>query len=350
MELKRQQKNSYIELERFLACLGILFYHVGVMKTGWIFVEFFFLLTGYFTIRHFEALRKTEQSPDIWYPLSYTFKKFKSVFPYTTIGILLIWTIDIFRWHLTGTSFLKWLLFLPTNLLLLSGFGVQTGGFEIQEGFYSPNMLNPHLWYICCMLTVMLLVTFLFMYMKKSRVLICFFAPLICYGMIIMADGTLDGWHESFLGIFACDLRALGGILLGALSWYATVWLRKKKWNNGIKMLLTFVEVFCFIFVFVLSWISGMSFDMLKVLLLFSSITLSMSSQTYTARWDWGLFRFLGKLSLPVYCIQYGVIQTLEGRIPYHHTIIVSLITIVIGVLCLLAVETGKKLLKRRFI
>ena len=347
METK-QQRNSYIELERFLACLGILFYHVGVMKTGWIFVEFFFLLTGYFTIRHFETRRKQDQLTGTWYPLTYTFQKFKAVFPYTTIGILLVWVVNIFRWHLTGSGILKWLLYLPTNLLLLSGFGVQTGGFEIQEGVAAPNMINPHLWYICCMLTVMLLVAFLFMYMKKSRALICVLLPLICYGMIILADGTLDGWHENFLGIFACDLRALGGILFGAFGWYAAEWLRKKKWSSRIRLLLTLVEILSFVFVFALSWVSSLSFDMLKVLLLFLSVVLSMSYQTYTSGWNWGLFRFLGKLSLPVYCLQYGMMKVLEGRFLSHHAMIVSAITIIGGLLCLLAVEGGKKLLRRR--
>ena len=345
MVTKGKRRNSYIELERFLACLGILFYHAGVMKTGWIFVEFFFLLTGYFTMQHFAT--RTWANGSVWYPLSYTFQKFKTVFPYTTIGIFLVWLFDLFKWHLTGAGILKWILYLPTNLLLLSGFGVQAFGFEIQTGIFAPRMINPHLWYICCMLTVMLLVAFLFMYMKKSRVLICFLVPLICYGMLILADGTLDGWHDSFLGIFACDLRALGGILLGAFAWYAAQWFREKKWKQGLRLLLTVAEILCFVSVFALSWVSALPYDMLKVLLLFLSVLLSMSEQTYTSRWNLRFFHSLGKLSLPIYCIQYGVLLILDGRVSAHYSLAVIVLSIAGGILCLLAVEGWKKLSRR---
>ena len=349
MQLKKNKRNSYIELERFLACLGILLYHAGIMKTGWIFVEFFFLLTGYFAMRHFSAKREAGDfsgKGHTWYPLSYTFGKFKTVFPYTTISILLVWLIELVRWRLTGMGLIKWFLYLPTNLLLLSGFGVQAYGFEIQDGITAPRMLNPHLWYVCCMLTVLILVAFFLMYMKKSRVLVCFLLPLLCYGALILADGTLDGWHDSFLGFFACDLRALGGILLGCFGWHAAEWLGRKKLGSGIRILLAAAEILSFVFVFALSWVSDTPSDMLKILLLFVSVTISMSGQTWTSGCDLGLFRFLGKLSLPVYCIQYAVIIALDGHFVSHYSLIVFAVSILGGLVCLLAVEGGKKLIR----
>lgn len=42
-----------VELCRFLACYIIFSYHAGGrFTTGWIFVEFFFMLSGYFAIKH----------------------------------------------------------------------------------------------------------------------------------------------------------------------------------------------------------------------------------------------------------------------------------------------------------
>ena len=49
-------KNRIVELERFIACCIIFFYHCGGhFGSGWIVVEFFFLLTGYFATQHYET-------------------------------------------------------------------------------------------------------------------------------------------------------------------------------------------------------------------------------------------------------------------------------------------------------
>lgn len=48
-----KKKNNMVELCRFLACYVIFSYHAGGrFTTGWIFVEFFFMLSGYFAIKH----------------------------------------------------------------------------------------------------------------------------------------------------------------------------------------------------------------------------------------------------------------------------------------------------------
>ena len=351
METKAKKRNSYIELERFLAALGILFYHVGFMKSGWIFVEFFFMLSGYFAMRHFSKLSDSSfdgTTAGTWYPLKYTFGKFKAVFPYTTIGIVLVWLIDAVKWHLTGVGILKWLLYLPTNILLLYGFGVQSFGFPIQEGVEAPRLIDPHLWYICCMLVALLFAAFLFQYLKKGKALVFSIVPLILYGMLILADGSVNGWHDAFLGFFASDLRALAGLLAGAASWHIGQWLRKKSVGSGVRLLLTLVEILSFLFVFITAAFTDLPFDFLWILLLFLSVSLSVSELTYTCRCDLGFFRLLGKVSLPVYCLQTAVMLALGGFFPQHHNVIVCAVTIAAGFICLFVVEGVKKLLAKR--
>ena len=49
----KSTKNYYIELCRFLACMAIFSYHASWhLVGGWIFVEFFFMLTGFFMVKH----------------------------------------------------------------------------------------------------------------------------------------------------------------------------------------------------------------------------------------------------------------------------------------------------------
>lgn len=58
-------KNSYnivygIEVERFIGAVIIICHHlthfqsISYFAGGWIFVEFFFMLTGYYSVAHFE--------------------------------------------------------------------------------------------------------------------------------------------------------------------------------------------------------------------------------------------------------------------------------------------------------
>lgn len=52
-------KNAHIELCRFIGAIIILCHHTYLFEnrtyfvTGWLFVEFYFMLTGYFTAMHF---------------------------------------------------------------------------------------------------------------------------------------------------------------------------------------------------------------------------------------------------------------------------------------------------------
>ena len=146
-------KNYYIELERFIACCGILLFHADRMPLGWTFVEFFYILTGVFTMQHMQKVRYRSQKEKRWYPFSYTWTKIRRLLPYTTLGILMIWVYEIIAWNLKGMALVKWILYLPANLLLLSGFGVVPYQIELREGLMTPPYINPQLWYIACILS-----------------------------------------------------------------------------------------------------------------------------------------------------------------------------------------------------
>lgn len=306
------QRNNFIELERFIACGSVLLFHADVMPLGWIFVEFFFILTGLFTMQHMSSLSGLTKQEEIWYPLSYTWKRVRRLLPYTTLGILLVWGCDALAWHLKGAGLLKWILYLPTNLLLLNGFGVQAYGFELQDGILAPDLINPQLWYIVCMIPALIVLVFLLQHTKKSRVLICTVLPLVLIGILILLDGTIAGWHRDTVFLFGHDMRALAEMLIGVDVWYVKEWLKKKRFRPSQKVLLTVAELFCFFGVFVYSWISGQPFEMLFILMFAVSVALSASGQTYTTRLNFRFFGFLGKLSLPVYCLQMGIAGILE--------------------------------------
>ena len=72
--MKKDTHIDYIDLCRFWAALEILFFHLGVAPilgkngflNGGLFVEFFFLLSGYFSVNHIENRRADFQdNPEV---------------------------------------------------------------------------------------------------------------------------------------------------------------------------------------------------------------------------------------------------------------------------------------------
>lgn len=301
-------KNKFIELERFIAASFVLLFHLNLSKCSWIFVEFFLLLTGYFTMLHIEKNRDKIAEKEQWYPIQYTLKKFVKIFPYTMTSIVAAWVMYIIRYDFSIKEAFKWFLCLPAELLLLNGTGMVADGLPISDTFVSPIMINSHLWYVCSMLFALPVVMYLLMHMKKEKGLIITVIPLFLYGILIMKDGTVSGWHSDSFAFFFLYLRAMAGLLLGALAYYVSKWWKQRKYTTLGEILLTILEVMSFVFVGIFSYVSNIKYDALYIGLLFLSITLSNAGVTYTAKITNAKLDFLGAISLPVYCLQMPII------------------------------------------
>lgn len=325
-------KNRYVELERFIASCMILLLHLYVSKGTWIFVEFFYLLTGCFTVSHLERKKDTIQD-SVWYPLQYTWKKFEKLFPYTGLSLIWLWGIRLWAFEMKGNEIIKWFLCLPTELMMLSGSGMVPKGLQITEEFYTPRLFNDHLWYICCLLFVLPLVVYLLMYLKKAKAVIITILPMLLYGILVMKSGTITGWHDSNFAFFFCSMRALAGLLLGAFAYYVSKWWSKKRYTCFGKICLTLIEVGGFIAVLVISHLTSLSYDALFIGIFFISVSLSNSGVTYTSKLNIKSIDFLGAISLPIYCLQLPVMATCyvlgirDLSIQFTATILVSVVT-----------------------
>lgn len=308
-------KSDYIELLRFLACLIIFSFHTeGIFISGWIFVEFFFLLSGYFAMRHF-CSHGLQDSKNPNFPLTYTFRKFKRILPYTTIAFIYYFCTAVWLYGLKGKEMWLFFLYLPLNLLLLPGTGAMPAGVGITDSLYTGHMMEESLWYLCVLLVAMPIMLYLITYLKnKLGMFLVSFLPLLLYGYLILSDGTIHGWHLQHKTFFALDIRALAGLLIGAGVYYASLWWQKYEYTKLGKILLTLLEVLSIAIVMVISIITRLPYDIVEVLLLALSLSLTFSGKTYTARIHAKAFSYLGKLSLPIYCFHcttYLLISTL---------------------------------------
>lgn len=325
-------RNRYIEFERFAASSLVLLYHLEISKGSWIFVEFFFMLTGYFTMAHIER-KKDFIIENAWYPISYTWKKFIKIFPYTGISILILFVLRGMEWNLTGIEFLRWLLRLPLELMMLAGSGMVTNGLQIAEGIISPRIMNYHLWYICSMLFVLPLVVYLLTHIKKAKSIVLTVLPMFLYGILIMKDGTVDGWHHPDFAFVFCNIRALAGLLLGAAAYYFSGWWKKRNYTIFGKCILTITEVMSFILAAVISYVTDLRYDALLIGLFFISISLSNAGVTFTANIKNPALDFLGAISLPIYCLQMPVILLCSNRLGVSNVGSIFIITIFVSVI-----------------
>ena len=92
-------RNNIADIEKFIAALIIMTLHrdvVGIrsdvyyFNDGWIFVELFLLITGYYTARHFEAEPTDNPFKSAF---AYEMKKFLPILPYTAVAVATQWLV-----------------------------------------------------------------------------------------------------------------------------------------------------------------------------------------------------------------------------------------------------------------
>ena len=98
-----RKRLSIADLWKFIATIMIMIYHIYYLgnpfsgedylgRSCWIWVEFFFVVTGYFTYKHFE---NSDSNDDIFKSsISYTIQKFKAFIPYTTVAITIAYILS----------------------------------------------------------------------------------------------------------------------------------------------------------------------------------------------------------------------------------------------------------------
>lgn len=308
-----KNKNNMIEMSRFLACYVIFSYHAkGIFCSGWIFVEYFFMLSGYFAVSHLVRM-KGKIGDTAKYPLQYVCNKFRRLFPYTTAGFILGGIAVAWKYDLHGMEIIKWLLYLPVNILFLPGTGGMPAGIKISDQLSTTYIMGGALWYICAMFVALPIMLYLLIYAgKKLGPWLISFLPMLLYGYLIICDGTIDGWHAQHMAFFALDMRALAGLLLGGLIYVISAKIKKCNYTKTGTAVLTIIELGSFLLVVVFACTVELPYDILEILCFMISLSLTLSGKTFTSKINLKFIVFLGKISLPVYCVHEAVLTFLK--------------------------------------
>ena len=222
-----------IELLRFMATLGIAIFHFEWIYLGhpvffrhfYLFVEFFFVLSGFFLAKN----AKKNKSEDDYASLKYAYGQAKKLWPPYFIAFLFSFFVYCLVNNVRGTNIL-WVLWQSkweTIYFQLSGFDP------------TAPVINGVTAYIPALLFGSLIIHY--MYTKHYRLtvnVLSIVSPVFIYSHIVITYGNLSQWmvYENWYTVGI--IRGIAGILIGVLAFEVGYYL--KNFGGGVSKTLSY--------------------------------------------------------------------------------------------------------------
>lgn len=291
------KKNYVIEINRFIAILVIMGHHLYRIKAvdypfklGWVYVEFFFLVTGYFSAKH---LSKNT----VYSGFDYTIEKFKRYIILTWIAIIAEYVLEIciayFKYNVKDIYIYGDILKnLPFEFLLVG------------SSYTTPHLVP--IWYLSALFIVFPIFC-LFFQIKNAQVRCVFelLLPLIFYGYA----GIADNWK------FPMNLfRTLSGLLLGALVFDLGPKITKYLDKHFSNLLYKLIQLLCFILPIFVCWYGNQSLLRIVILCFIIGIFITSTGRGFTLNNK--MYVLLGEASMPIFLFHW-IVATFIGEFLY---------------------------------
>ncbi len=341
------KKNVFLELLRFLAATIIVGYHTKyIFHSGWIFVEFFFIISGFFAYKKVLQYKESGNSFKD-FPVKYTLKKMWRILPYTFLSMIL-YVVFILREQLMNVGVRtigRFALYFTENVSLLNATGMIANGVDLGDGWTMSSMLMPILWYIIALFVMLPVMMYLAYYLdEKIGLWLYTFLPMFLYGVLIISTGTIDGFHYEMMIYPALCMRALAGLLLGALVYRVSEAFQKTiKKKRGYVIIFGIIELLVYGSVTCLATLENLQSEIIVIVCFVIGLGLTLSGETFTSCVKGKCISFLGALSLPMYCTHMIIVEARPEFSPY----MVYLITIGISIVMWCVVQGITVLFKR---
>ena len=326
--MQKSKRNGKIEFLRFVFCMAVLLfhcckyvlwapscekgYHLGLFPHGSMGVEFFFLVSGVLMAK--TAYKKNELKGNLSHDadgkalaadcLQFLKGKYLSIFPMHVLAFVFAFVTY------AAARKLNWLETISSALESIPNlFLVQMTG----TGMVNPNHVT---WYLSCMLIAMAV---LYPLCRKYYTMFThYIAPLaavLLLGYCMKTTGRLTGVSHWSGICYKSVLRAVIEIALGAAAFEIARYISGKNYKKAARHLFAAAELLLFVCIMV--YCVGTfphQWEQLELAALFLLVTLAFSGASSGAGFfDHAVFFHLGKLSLPLYLTQVGVINTVTG-------------------------------------
>ena len=294
---KVKTRDGKIELMRFCACLMIMSDHMHTLglkdlprpfRGTWVYVEFFLILSGFFTAKHFASGTAGENKVEN--AIKYTINKYKRFLPYS-IAAVFVYYIIIYRGlilHPNIDQMLTKFGEMPIEMLMLSAAG--TNGTRLYTMWFisATFVMTPFICLICQVRN------------KYITVLLSFYPGLIYY----LYRAHSIGAHEYPNQL----IRAFCGMALGVAIYHFTQYLNSLSLSDKWKKLLTLLIVLCYAMLLYIGW-KGFRPITVYLMCFVIIVTLTFSTQTYLPSCSYKPLLYVGQLSMPLF-IWHPVVST----------------------------------------
>lgn len=282
-------KNPAIEFLRFFFMMAVTIHHLSSVHSpaGYLTVDFFFILSGFWLMRYYEK-DSTENKKPALAAVQYTEKRYFRLLPNYLFAFFLGLGISVCMWY--GGASIRMIGDNLWELLMMESFGI-TENLMVGPGWYCSAMLIAG-FCIYCLLA------------KNKEVYTCVIAPIsffVIFAWMSQRFGNLNRWTQFDTLICTGTLRGFAEIGLGCISYQIYILLRKK--NTGNKAVNTIFELSCFSFIaYVIFKVGPSKLDFVCVLLMAALIiSLFLERSLWFRILDNRLSRFLGSISIGIY-------------------------------------------------
>lgn len=319
MSSKKQTKYfKYIDIIRLIACISILFYHLGILKGGYLAVCTFFVLSGYLSCK--KALNKDKFS-------IFNYYKNRLVKVYLPLVLVVFVTIAFLSFFPNIT----WLNLKNETTSVLLGYN-NFWQLSSNLDYFARSVHSPflHFWYLAILMQLDLIFPFLYLTLQKmgkkgNKVLSCAIPfvlaviSFLCFYKTGFNESILFSYYHTFTRSFSWLL----GISLAFIHTYfgSTISKNIKKKTLYKKIFWIYVGISLFLFVFVSSSSLYYSLSMLAItwmscrMIEYATLITMTKKEAAKQNNKWVLF--FSKMSYPIYLVQYPIIFLFQ-YVPWH--------------------------------
>lgn len=338
-------KKYYKDLNiiRLVACIAVLFYHLGLLKGGYLAVCTFFVLTGYLSV--VSSFKKKTFSIKEYY-------KNRLIKVYIPLVIVVFITIGV-------TSFFKniyWISLKNETTSVLLGYN-NFWQISANLDYFARHVDSPfmHLWYIGILLQFELIFPFLFKLLKKTgekidKLMPCIIplvfatASIIYFLIASHSSNIMNAYYNTFARCFSIFF----GVSLGFIHSYYKPLIPKKIKKGGLSKVLFYIYlgISLILFIFVKSTSNLFTISMILVTL----ISCRLIDYGTTNKSELNIFDKIVKrvsdISYEIYLIQYPVIYLSQYININHHlkTPLIIIVTIILSYILNMATRKRKKI------
>ena len=327
-----KNRNGLIDIEKFIFSIIIVLYHAGTFYndattglcvSGFIAVEFYFIVSGYLIAKKADCPHKNnilDENINVFY------HRVKSIFPFILLACL---TSNFFYFvENAQLGVLKHNLIFSTVDVL----GLQMLGFQ---GFYATGVA----WY----LSVLFIISFILypILCRKREWFTKYIAPItvvIILGYVCKIDGCLNNPGEWMGGlIYKGVLRGYADIAVGCIAYEVTSFIDKQIEKNCYKFKI--IEIFGIItsFAYAIFHKNSDAYDFFLVPIMGIMVAISFSKHSIGKNLNNNkVCNWLGTFSLSIYLNHYYIKENLIRLYPYmnknvklmYYLILVAVISI----------------------